>query len=144
MLPVRDLNDTIQHNLSQCTDNLELEFNKCAQSLFPANITLLSSCQLKSNDSSTSNGIPSPASPSNMTLESSFSSINGGGASTLPNPFGQAGGATTSALLKILYNEENRVALGELSYLEVLKRMRQSLTSAENRMISTCAPFTKY
>lgn len=102
-----DLHDMIRHNLEQCSDNILLEFNKSAKTLMPANITLLSSCR-RTDDQANANYT------SNTT-------------SALPDPQGSAGGACTSALLKVLYNEENRVALGELSYYDVLTSMRQTL-----------------
>ena len=186
ILPVSELNDLIRHNLEQYSDNLELEFNKCAQSLFPCIITLLSSWQLDAitmqpdfgmtKKMTSSSSSPASASASavavavtagnttavNMMTKIGVgnsgdlmftpqksnpavllqSSSSNGRISELPNPLGQAGGATTSALLKVLYSEENRVALGELSYLEVMKSMRQSMSNTGTRMIKkqVCVP----
>ena len=150
MFPVSELHDMITHNLGQYSDNLEQEFNKCAQSLFPCFITLLSSCQLDAVQSEQPSG--SGRSNNNNNINNNNGNEPAIGmkshpaallqASSLPNPLGQAGGATTSALLKVLYSEENRVALGELSYLEVMKSMRQSLSNTGTRMVNKqlCVP----
>lgn len=43
----------------------------------------------------------------------------------LPNPCGQAGGACTAALLKVLYKDH--IATGNMSWVDVLRKMRDEL-----------------
>ena len=45
----------------------------------------------------------------------------------LPNPAGRAGGACTSALLQVLYN--NGVAAGTMSWVQCLRSMRTALNN---------------
>jgi len=120
-----EVNGFIRQNLDYCNNSLEFEFNKCAQALFPANIILLGSrYTIRSNNESVANS-PRQQIPFSRQQSGSTQSSE----KRLPDPQGQAGGVTTSALLKVLYSEENRVALGELTYLNVLRSMRHSLGS---------------
>ena len=47
----------------------------------------------------------------------------------LPDPAGRAGGACTSTLLKILYNDEENIPNDTLSFTQVLEEMRSHLAS---------------
>lgn len=80
------------------------DFAGQAQQLIPANVRMISGC----HDSQTS------ADVSNV---SEFQ---------LPDPAGRSGGACTSALLKVLYNEHHKND-ENLSFVDVLTRMRQVL-----------------
>jgi hypothetical protein len=88
------------------------DFAGQAQQLIPANVRMISGCQ----DSQTS------ADVSNV---SEFQ---------LPDPAGRSGGACTSALLKVLYNEHHKNN-ENLSFVEVLTRMRQVLSSGNYTQI---------
>ena len=85
------------------------DFEGEAAELIPANVRMISGCQ----DSQTS------ADVSNV---SAFS---------LPDPAGKSGGACTSALLKVLYNEGG----SDMSFVQVLTRMRQILNKGKYTQI---------
>lgn len=86
------------------------DFEGEAAELIPANVRMISGCQ----DSQTS------ADVSNV---SAFS---------LPDPAGKSGGACTSALLKVLYNENGS---NQMSFVQVLTRMRQILNKGKYTQI---------
>jgi metacaspase-1 len=88
------------------------DFAGKAQQLIPANVRMISGCE----DSQTS------ADVSNV---SEFQ---------LPDPAGRSGGACTSALLKVLYNEHHKNE-ENLSFVDVLTRMRQVLSSGRYTQI---------
>ena len=85
------------------------DFEGEAAELIPANVRMISGCQ----DSQTS------ADVSNV---SAFS---------LPDPAGKSGGACTSALLKVLYNESG----SDMSFVQVLTRMREILNKGKYTQI---------
>lgn len=102
-------------------------FEGQATELIPAVVRMISGCQ----DSQTS------ADVSNVS------------AFQLPDPEGQAGGACTSALLKVLYNEHHKNS-ENLSFVDVLSRMRQVLSGggysqipqlSSSRMMDLNEPF---
>ena len=88
------------------------DFAGKAQQLIPANVRMISGCQ----DSQTS------ADVSNVS------------AFQLPDPAGRSGGACTSALLKVLYNEHHKND-ENLSFVDVLTKMRQALSSGKYTQI---------
>jgi len=82
------------------------DFEGQAQQLIPANVRMISGCQ----DSQTS---------ADVANVSQFQ---------LPDPAGRAGGACTSALLKVLYADHHDTGK-DLSFVQVLMKMRDQLKS---------------
>ena len=82
----------------------EFEFEGRVEKLIPANVRMISGCR----DSQTSADVAHV------------------GEFKLPDPAGRAGGACTSALLKVLY-AEHRANTENLSWVDVLTRMRSIL-----------------
>lgn len=82
----------------------DFEFEGRMEKLIPAEVRMISGCQ----DSQTS------------------ADVSHVGQFQLPDPAGRAGGACTSALLKVLYAEE-RAPTEDFSWVEVLTRMREIL-----------------
>jgi hypothetical protein len=75
---------------------------------------------------------------------------NIGSSFALPNPAGKAGGACTAALLEVLYRCHNEGTDGEVSWVDVLREMREVLDErgydqvpqlTSSRMIDVHDPF---
>lgn len=86
---------------SNCTD-----FDRTAEQAFPSEFHMISGC----HDAQTSADVGN--------LNSQF---------TLPNPQGRAGGACTGALLAALYDAHKGGHYGSMSYVSLLRSMRQNL-----------------
>lgn len=82
----------------------DFDFEGRVEKLIPADVRMISGCR----DSQTS------------------ADVSHVGQFQLPDPAGRAGGACTSALLKVLY-AEHRASTEDLSWVEVLTRMRAIL-----------------
>lgn len=96
------------------TNSTRDSFEGQAAELIPADVRMISGCQ----DSQTS------ADVSNVS------------AFQLPDPAGRSGGACTSALLKVLYNEDGKTNNGqELTFVQVLTRMRSILKQGKYSQI---------
>ena len=89
------------------------DFDGQAHELIPADVRMLSGCQ----DSQTS------ADVSNVS------------AFQLPDPKGRSGGACTSALLKVLYNEDTNNSNSGLTFVQVLTRMPSVLKQGKYSQI---------
>jgi hypothetical protein len=88
------------------------DFEGQAAALIPADVRMISGCQ----DAQTSADVANVS------------------AFQLPDPAGRSGGACTSALLKVLYNEHHKND-ENLSFVQVLTRMRQILNQGSYTQI---------
>lgn len=86
--------------------NQPTQFDDMAVKAFPAEFQMISGC----HDSQTSADVSN--------LNSQF---------TLPNPQGRAGGACTAALLQTLYDAHNNGTFHSMSWVTLLRSMRQNL-----------------
>mmetsp|Transcript_22828 Transcript_22828/g.25979 ORF Transcript_22828/g.25979 Transcript_22828/m.25979 type:complete len:336 (+) Transcript_22828:172-1179(+) len=81
-------------------------YDRQAEETFPAEFHMISGC----HDSQTSADVSN--------LNTQFS---------LPNPQGRAGGACTASLLSVLYEEHRKGSIDSLSWVNLLRNMRQDL-----------------
>jgi metacaspase-1 len=108
----------------------EAEFLRQAQALIPAEVRMISGCEDEQTSADVANANAAP----------NFAALASSNSSSLPNPAGRAGGACTSALLKVLYEhhcrQQQQQQQGQqqqqeppLSFQQALISLRQELAS---------------